>query len=581
MVRDLAEQPDGVVLTPAQRRAVSSLRGPVLLQAPVGTGKTLTLAERAAHAVAQGVPAHRILCVTFTNRAAEELRERVRLRCGPEAQEMTVTTFHSLCARILREEAEVLGLPRDFLIYDEDDGMAVMADLCREGGIGNVGSKEARWILQQIEHHKANVPEEELVWEQPLARIYQEMPAPVARWATAYQAVLHRNGALDFADLIYWVRVLFRDVPEARRRWAERFQLVQVDEAQDTHLSEYEVLRILAEGSGNLALVGDLQQTIYEFRGSRPQEVLARFEQDFGPPLRLSLRENHRTTRTLLAAASAVGARLVPPMEAPLVPGPSARQGEPIVVYAGWGERDEADWIARRLQAEQAAGTPWSRMAVLTRTNRRATVISEVLEALAVPHVKVEQYHFFRRQEVKDALAWLRFLLHPYDTYSLRRLLLRPRRGVGEATWQRVMEAGSTAAAPPPLPSLPRLRLGAGGLRRSEGDQVAEALADEACRALKGLEAVDRGRGLYLQGEGQVGAGVGGQEVGDGGDVHVTFADSRPLHLDPLAAGLGVDDGSDAHVLDVGREGVGSQLAGGVDGLFGDGKGVAGVELNA
>jgi DNA helicase-2/ATP-dependent DNA helicase PcrA len=423
---------DRVSLTPQQQAFVDFQEGCALLHAPVGTGKTRALAERTAQAIRRGVSPERILCVTFTNRAAEEMRQRVALHCQAEARWVEVRTFHGLCAWMLRREAKEIGLPTDFVIFDEEDSKEILREVAPEQG--------ARSLYHYICSLKVEVDDEQLVVG-PIPEVLLAKGRNCKREILAYQEELRANHALDFADLILQTRVMLMKHPQIRARWQGKFDMIQVDEMQDTHLSEYGVLRILAKGCGNLVLAGDFDQTIYEWRGSNPGEILGRFQQDFPGVRAFSFDENHRATRSLVVAAAKVAASFS--RHAPPRPSVKASPGRPIEVHFARTSLEEADWIACRLKTELEA-SPNLQIGVLTRSNHRALAIAQALARMEVPHLTVETYEFFRRQEVKDAIAYIRFLLNPWDGRSFRRILSRPRRGIGERTIAKIDGAHQT-----------------------------------------------------------------------------------------------------------------------------------------
>lgn len=439
---------DEVTLNPEQLAFVT-WKGPAVLHAPVGTGKTLALAERAAQAILAGVQPSRILCLTFTNRAAEEMQERIFRRCGPEAREVVVRTFHGFGAWFLHVEGRKSGLPAEFLIFDEEDSISLLSTLLREHGVSADSLRSNRqpgadarslyhWIQDaKIRAASGPVPAEgdpDEAW----IKIMESMSAeglnfrlgPLARW---YHQALRNAHALNFADLILHTRWLLTADPKVRARWQDTFDLIQVDEMQDTHLAEYRIIETLGARHGNVALAGDFDQTIYEWRGSRPDEVLARFQGAFPGARTFEFRVNFRSTRRLLQLPTAVASTYS--NKPPPRPVAHAVEGEPAEIHLARDEITEAKWIARQIQTLGRQGRiPLQRIGVLTRTNGRATTLSGAFVKLGIPHITVETFEFFRRQEVKDALAYLRFLLNRYDEQAFRRLLMRPARNIGRGT---------------------------------------------------------------------------------------------------------------------------------------------------
>ncbi|MGH2627355.1 MAG: ATP-dependent helicase, partial [Anaerolineales bacterium] len=352
-----------------QQAIIDAVRGPILVMAPVGTGKTRLLAERVANSVAQGISPSRILCLTFTNRAAGEMSARIALVQPQVVRRLTIKTFHALCAQIARAEADALGIPADFVIYDEEDCLDLLADLRPEIR----KRRDLSDLMRALADVKEGAPAAALASGVDLADLYNG--SPLQRLAHMYHAALRARHALDFTDLVYLTRRAFVAYPEAAERWEARFDFVQVDEVQDTQLAEYEVVRHLARRTRNLALIGDFDQTIFEWRDAQPAVVLRAFEEDFHPtPYLLSL--NHRATRTLIGAADALASSFQE-RRTECVPADHCPEGEPILVHAGRTEMHEAEWLLAQIRALAAANPSFdfSRTAVLTRTNWRGAFL--------------------------------------------------------------------------------------------------------------------------------------------------------------------------------------------------------------
>ena len=423
------------------------------MHAPVGMGKTLCLAERAAVAIQRGMAPSRILCVTFTNLAAWQMRERVLARCGRSGKGIEIRTFHALCAWILRLEAKALGISTDFSIFDEDDSEALLAGLLR--GRRDPIPWNPKEVYALITSAKLASPEAGPRPFTGTSPLFASLSSSLREVAERYQQTLEAYHALDFADLIRLVLEAFSSVPVVRERWQNRFDMVQVDEMQDTHLSEYRVLRTLARKAATIVIAGDFDQTIYEWRGSEPEAVLKQFKADFPGAAEFHFTVNHRTTKTLLETTNLVSGWLSSRPKPR--PAEDAPEGEPILYHFARDDRSEAEWIAATLRelhdgtgrwvkgssgvGASGKGVRWSQIGVLVRPNHRAVTISGILEQRGIPHLTVETYEFFRRQEVKDAVAHLRFLLNPFDGQALRRLIARPPRGIGEATLESVRAA--------------------------------------------------------------------------------------------------------------------------------------------
>ncbi|MFH0945361.1 MAG: 3'-5' exonuclease [Planctomycetota bacterium] len=425
-----------------QRAVIEGQKGARLILAPAGTGKTRVMAARLAFAVRGGLDPGRTLSVTFTNRAAREMAARVAETLKDRARQARIETFHGLCAWILRSEAPTLGFPRDYVIYDELDCIDLLKQILARAK-GAIRSEPPARFFWRLSERKSNAVGKEL----SLARILPLFQGPGESQerlvAERYHLVLAERHALDFSDLVHRVRALFEHDPPSRKKWADRFQWIQVDEVQDTHFSEYEVIRCLAERHGNLALFGDVDQTIYEWRGSNPGDVLRRFDREFGPVRRHFLTINHRATKRLLAASDRFAETFEERRTHP-VPHPTLPEGDPVVTRVFEDPQAEARWIAGRIPALIAAD-PQGRIGILARTHRRLEVISSELARREIEHVTVEQFEFFRRQEIKDALARLRILLNPADSGAARRILTRPASGVGRETLATLYEQGPSA----------------------------------------------------------------------------------------------------------------------------------------
>ena len=407
-----------------QQRFIDAYNRSILLQACVGTGKTFALAHRVARAIQGGITPERILCVTFTNRAAREMRERIGLYCPESSHKVVVRTFHALCAWILRQEARRLGIPQDFEIIDEDDAAEIISHLGLDLKLG-LKPAQVGELIQRLK----------LAFFCPEETVPYDDPARLAEAGEAYQKELRAMRALDFADLIVHAGKGICGRGPIQEKWARRFDLVQVDEMQDTHLNEYRIIASLACRSQNLTLCGDFDQTIYEWRGSRPEEVLEAYAREFPDYCRMEFTLNHRATRVLVEAAQGVVRHY---SRTHLRPAPGVEEGDRVVIYGAESEAAEARWIAKRVQYLLDLGIPHEQIGVLCRTNGRASTVSDALAMLRIPHMTVETYEFFRRQEVKDCLAYLRLLLNPDDRISLRRVLQRPPWGIGAKTIERI-----------------------------------------------------------------------------------------------------------------------------------------------
>jgi len=434
------ENPEKGFPNAEQLEIIEKRDGALLVLAPAGTGKTRVMARRLAGAIEGGVEPDRTLGVTFTNRAAGEMRGQVERQLGQSARSTNIRTFHGLCAWMLRQEAKDLGLPRDFVIYDEEDSKEVLRFCLRET---RIKPQEAYWDISKL---KSGCPDDSLSLS-AVTRLEVKWPHPdLGPAAAEYHRLLAERHALDFADLVYRVRAMLTLMPDKQDKWSRRFDWIQVDEVQDTHHSEYDVIRHLALLTKNLALYGDIDQTIYEWRGSEPDSVLGLFRRDFAPVTELALVDNYRATRTLLQVADKIAGTFTN-RRTRIRPAPGLPEGVPPVLHRASGPGGEACWIAEQIATmtnNDEVGT--TRIGVLTRTHRRSQAVSDAMEAAGIPHVTVEEFEFFRRQEIKDVLARLRLLLNPYDAGALGRATRRPASGIGKATLKTLWQEGEPVA---------------------------------------------------------------------------------------------------------------------------------------
>jgi DNA helicase-2/ATP-dependent DNA helicase PcrA len=419
-------------LNPQQREAVEATEGPVLVLAGAGSGKTRVITYRVAHLISTGVPGGAILSVTFTNKAAEEMKERVAalLRSSSHAADPWVSTFHSLCARLLRREAPRVGLRRDFAIYDDDDQLAVVKATLRQLG-QDEKSSSPRDILGMISRAKndGQTPEEFAA------------SAQSPQWKTAakvyalYEAQLRKAGAVDFDDLLLRTRDVLRHHREALDYWGGRFRYIQVDEYQDTNRIQYELVRLLAKPHGNLCVVGDEDQSIYSWRGADVGNIL-RFERDFPGARIFRIEENYRSTQSILDAAGAVVAnnrnRLGKTLRATRGAGANLRFFEARTAM------DEAEFVAQEIYRLQARGDLDQRIGVLYRTNFQSRAFEEAFRRLGIRYKVVGGFSFYQRAEVKDTVAYVRLAINPADDVALLRVLNMPPRGIGQGTVDRL-----------------------------------------------------------------------------------------------------------------------------------------------
>jgi DNA helicase-2/ATP-dependent DNA helicase PcrA len=426
-------------LNPPQRDAVLHERGPLLVLAGAGSGKTRVITRRIAHLIQErGVPPWRVLAVTFTNKAAREMRERLQHLLGPQASGLTVSTFHSSAAMILRREAEHIGLERSFVIYDDGDQLQVARRAIREAGV-DVASINPRELLHKIDAEKN------------AGRLPHEMPAStdpkmqtVKKVYTVYQQLLRAANAVDFGDLLLLLVELLKTNEVVRQQYQRRFTHVMVDEFQDTNPVQYALLKLLAPlPHSNVVVVGDDDQSIYRWRGAEVDNIL-NFPEEYPGCKVVKLEQNYRSDQTILEAAHAVIARNRRRMDKKLW---SARaKGEPLSLIVARDERGEAQEVAARIHDLRRDGiADYDQMAVFFRTNAQSRVLEETFRLLRVPYVLVSGRSFYERAEIKDAASYLRLMANPKSDADLQRVINVPARGIGDTTMDRLIEHASSS----------------------------------------------------------------------------------------------------------------------------------------
>jgi len=429
-------------LNAEQRRAVETTEGPLLVLAGAGSGKTRVLTHRIAYLVGVcGIPAEGILAVTFTNKAAGEMRERVQKLLGPTAPDLWVATFHSTCVRILRRDISHLGFSRGFVIYDQADGLGVVKDALTRHGIDPKSSDPRRLLWQIDEWKNAGVGPAAAA-----ANAYDREGERSAEIYATYQRLLVDANALDFNDLLVKTVELFERFPEVLAHYRRRWQYVMVDEYQDTNRVQYQLIRQIAGEHRNLCVVGDPDQSIYAWRGADIRNILD-FEHDYPDSQTVKLERNYRSTQPILEGASGVVARNVDRKSKELYT--DREGGELIRVYEAEDDRDEAQFVVRGILSQIRGGDrAGGDFAIFYRTNAQSRVFEEELLKYDVPYVIVGGVRFYDRAEVKDALAYLRVIQNPADAVSLRRIVNKPARGIGKTTVDRAearaIEAGTT-----------------------------------------------------------------------------------------------------------------------------------------
>ncbi|MBM3674692.1 MAG: DNA helicase PcrA [Actinobacteria bacterium] len=419
-------------LNPVQYEAVTAPDGPVLVIAGAGSGKTRLLTHRVAYLIAErNVSPFEILAITFTNKAAGEMKERVGALVGPVAQKMWVSTFHSACARILRREATLLGYRTSFSIYDDADANRLVDYVRRD-----LDLDPKRFPPRRL-HASISAMKNELVTaEEAKAKAMTPHEVHVADVYEEYQKRLAEASAVDFDDLLLLVVRLFREHLDARARWQHRFRHVLVDEFQDTNVVQWEIVRLLTEGHRNCMVVGDADQSVYGFRGADYRNLM-RFEEAFPDASVIVLDQNYRSTQRILDAANAVIANNA--SHRPKHLWTEQVGGELIVRYQAEDEHDEAAFVVHELnRLTDGEGVRFSDVAVFYRTNAQSRVVEESLVRAGIPYRIIGGTKFYDRREVKDALGYLRALVNPDDEVAWKRIVNVPKRGVGDTSVRKV-----------------------------------------------------------------------------------------------------------------------------------------------
>ena len=431
-------------LNPAQREAVEYPEGPLLVLAGAGSGKTRVLTARIAHLITHhAVPAQRIFAVTFTNKAAGEMRTRVAQLLGSDPRGLWIGTFHSLSARLLRREAPLLGFGPNFTIYDADDSEALVKRLLEAKQLSPKAYPPR--ALQSVISGAKNrmvLPEElGAQADTPLVRVAADIYASLV-------PALKQANAMDFDDLLLHPLTLFREHPERLAYWQDRFQHVLVDEFQDTNAAQYLLVKQLAQRHRNLCVVGDDDQAIYGWRGADVRHMLT-FQSDFPGTKLVRLEQNYRSTQVILDAANGIIAENKTRLGKTLFT--EKKGGAPVVLLSAADERDEAEWLANeyaRRAAEGGEDVPYDEMAILYRTNAQSRPLEEAFRFRGIPYRLIGAISFYERREVKDLLAYLRLVANPADDEAFLRVVNTPRRGIGDASLAVLGRAATTWQKP-------------------------------------------------------------------------------------------------------------------------------------
>ena len=411
-------------LNPEQLEAVIYPAGPLLIFAGAGSGKTRVITTRIARLLEEGVPPYRIMAVTFTNKAAKEMVERIERMAGSKSQGMWIGTFHSLCARILRIEGTAIGIDRNFVIYDDADQLSLIKDILKQKNIDDK-SIQPRAVLNEISNSKEKLQSPEK-YEARAAGFFE---ATVTGIYKLYNQALQRANALDFDDILFFANRLFEQRKEILEKYQERFLHVLVDEYQDVNIAQYNIVHMIAGKHRNVVVVGDDDQSIYAWRGADVSLIL-RFGSDYPDAKIVKLERNYRSTQTILTAANEVIKKNRSRANKQLWT--ENGEGAPITLTMSGTETEEAMNIASQILADVQRGRRTYRdFAVLYRTNAQSRVVEEAFLTNRIPHILIGGQRFYERKEIKDMLAYLRLIFNPRDDISFKRIINVPARGIG------------------------------------------------------------------------------------------------------------------------------------------------------
>ena len=434
------ESPILAGLNPAQRDAVIHYDVPSLIIAGAGSGKTRVLTSRIAYMIEQGVAPERILALTFTNKAAEQMRTRIaQMLPGNRARRIRMGTFHSVFSRILRENAELIGFPQSFTIYEPADSRNLLKTIVRELNLADEKYKP-NVLASRISYAKNCLvtPGAYLASANYAA---EDRQAQIPEFGNIYNIYCQRckhNGAMDFDDLLLQTNILLRDHPDVLRRYQEQFEYILVDEYQDTNYAQYIIIRRLSQLHSRVCVVGDDAQSIYSFRGAKIENILS-FKKDYPSAMVFKLEQNYRSTRTIVEAANSVIARNHKRMEKHCFS--EGAVGEKIRILKAYTDREEAEMVVSDLREKiRETGDRWSDVVILYRTNNQSAVLEDNLRRRGVPYRIYKGSSFYDHKEIKDLLAYIRLVINPRDDEAFRRIVNYPARGIGETTVQRIAQ---------------------------------------------------------------------------------------------------------------------------------------------
>ncbi|MDD5527673.1 MAG: 3'-5' exonuclease [Patescibacteria group bacterium] len=433
-----------MIFNDEQQKIIDSINGVYIISAPVGTGKTTILTERVAKAIEAGIKPEEILCLTFTNRAAEEMSERIKARINNKKiyDEITVKTFHGWCAYFIKAEAKQIGLPRDFVIFEEEEQREVMKTILEKHPEVLINEEKAsREISDLIEK----------VYDSRLNSLLREIGVTIDELKTdksmeaigaEYRQALAEQNALDFNELVLLaLRTLYLD-EKVRNKWAAKYRFIQLDEFQDTHLSEYLVVKELAKVRQNVSFIGDLDQTIYTWRGSQPVFLTKLIKKHFPAVRELSLSTNYRFNPNILAAVkSFLGSFMNRSTQELNTLKENDTAEKAVNVFSAHNFREEISWVIEKIKNLRDK-EPEAKIVVIARTNHLISKSADIFAEKGIAHITVDKYEFFRRQEVKDAYAYLKIIFNRFDLEAAYRLVKRPPRNIGSATLKSIVDRG-------------------------------------------------------------------------------------------------------------------------------------------
>ncbi|MFA6248278.1 MAG: UvrD-helicase domain-containing protein [Mucilaginibacter sp.] len=427
-------------LNPEQKAAVLQTKGPVMIIAGAGSGKTRVITFRVAHLIRSGVDSFNILVLTFTNKAAREMRERINHICGPEAKNIWMGTFHSVFAKLLRVEADKIGYPNNFTIYDTDDSKSVIRAILKEMQLDDK-LYSVNFVLNRISAAKSSLltpadyqnnpqiqADDDSAKRPLLGKIYE-----------TYAQRCYRAGAMDFDDLLFKTNELLRDHPDVRNKYQHKFKYIMVDEYQDTNHSQYKIVKTLASVHENLCVVGDDAQSIYAFRGATIANIL-NFEKDYPDLHVFKLEQNYRSTQNIVNVANSIIANNKEQLKKHVFS--EKETGDKIKIMRAFSDNEEGKQVADAIMFQRSTnGLKWHDFAILYRTNAQSRSMEEALRKNGIPYKIYGGLSFYQRKEIKDLIAYFRLTFNPSDEEALKRVINYPKRGIGDTTVDRIIVA--------------------------------------------------------------------------------------------------------------------------------------------